>query len=235
MGTTIAITTLSPGDDPERFSAALASGAIRIQTLGDILARYRLHPEHKSLGPDGRWADEQTEGLLRRRPASSAPVLTDLSGKEGNKILERLTGEVEDTEEYRTEYGARADRWRMLVVPVLRQIRDALGPKEMSERVGVHRRSLERVLGTDGVMPHASTRKSYLDVVRDWCSNQLAERDISVGPDRIGTVWCYQQHVAQELVRTCRVCGRPVAHPLALYCSEACRKRASRARKSLRS
>ena len=28
-----------------------------------------------------------------------------LSGKEGNKIIERLTGEVEDPEEYRTDYG----------------------------------------------------------------------------------------------------------------------------------
>jgi hypothetical protein len=89
-------------------------------------------------------------------------------------------------------------------------------------------------LGADAVMPHASTRKRYLDAARTWCSNQLVERGLSVGQDRIGAVWCYQQHVAHELLRTCRVCGRPVGHPLARYCSEGCRKRAYRARISRR-
>jgi hypothetical protein len=203
---------------------------VRLQTLSDVLARYRLHPEHKSLAPDGRWAGEESRGLMERRLVSSAPVLTDLSGKEGNKIIERLTGEVEDVKEYRTDYGARADRWRMLVVPVLRQIQDALGTAEMSERIGVHRRSLERVLGRDAVKPHAITRIWYLDTACDWCSLLLAEREWTPGPDRLGTVWCYQLHVAHELVRTCRVCGRPIEHPLARYCSESCKRRAYRQR-----
>lgn len=75
-GAEIAVTALSAAEDPERFSCALASGAVRLQTLADVLARYRLHPEHKSLAPNGTWADEETRGLLQRRPVSSAPVLT---------------------------------------------------------------------------------------------------------------------------------------------------------------
>jgi hypothetical protein len=229
-GGEVNVTTLSPAGDPERFSSAMASGAVRLQTLTDVLARYRLHPEHKSLGPDGRWAHEETRGLMERRLVSSAPVLTDLSGKEGNKIIERLTGEVEDVKEYRTDYGARADRWRILVVPVLRLIRDALGTADMAERIGVHRRSLERVLGVSVVVPHASTRVRYLDTAREWCSLQLAKRGWMPGLDRLGTVWCYQQIVSPDLVRTCRICGRPIDHPLARYCSQACKKRAYRAR-----
>jgi hypothetical protein len=231
-GGEIAVTTSSPTEDPERFSSVLASGAVRLQTLYDVLARYRLHPEHKSLAPDGTWADEATWGLMQRRPVSSAPVLTDLSGKEGNKIIERLTGEVADAGEYRTDYGTRADRWRTLVLPVLRQIRDALGTAEMSQRVRVHRRSLERVLGSEAVMPHASTRMRYLEAAWDWCSPQLVQAGWTPSRDRLGTVWCYQRHLAYRLVRTCLVCGRPIGHALARYCSEACRKRAYRARKS---
>jgi hypothetical protein len=49
-------------------------------------------------------------GLMLRRPISSAPVLTDLTGEEGNKIIEQLTGEVEEPSEYRTDNGSRADR-----------------------------------------------------------------------------------------------------------------------------
>jgi hypothetical protein len=227
-----AITTLSPGDDPERFSAALASGAVKVQTLGEVLARHRLHPEHKSLAPDGRWAGEATRGLLRRRPISSAPVLTDLTGKEGNKIIERLSGEVEDTDEYRTDYGARADRWRALVVPVLRQMRDDLGTRSLSERIGVHRRSLERVLSPRAALPHSTMRSHYLDAVSEWCSLPLRQAGRLPGQDRIGVVWCYQQHVAPNLIRTCRVCGRPLRHPLARYCGQTCRKRAYRRRQA---
>jgi hypothetical protein len=231
IGAEINVTTLSPTEDLERLSSALASGAVRLQTLADVLTRYRLHPEHKSLAPDGRWAGEETRGLLQRRLISSAPILTDLSGKEGNKLVERLSGEIESVEEYTTDYGARADRWRTLVVPVLRQMREAIGTREMSDRIGVHRRSLERVLSAQDVRPHASTRKRYLDALHDWCSNKLAERGWTVGRDRTGTAWCYQEHLAQELVRTCRVCGRPVAHRLALYCSEACKKMSYRRRR----
>jgi hypothetical protein len=180
-GAEIEVTTLTAAGNPEGFSAAIARGAVRLQTLGDVLSRFRLHPEHKSLAPDGRWAHEEVRGLMHRRAVSSAPVLTDLCGKEGNKLIERLTGEVEAPEEYRTDYGARADRWSTLVVPVLRVMQDALGSVEMSKRIGVHRRSLERVLGAERVRPRASTRKRYLDAVQDWCLNQLAEQGWLVG------------------------------------------------------
>jgi hypothetical protein len=228
-GREIVVTTLSPVEDPERFSGALASGAVRLQTLADVLARYRLHPEHKSLAPSGRWADEETRGLVQRRPVSSAPVLTDLSGKEGNKIIERLTGEVEDAGEYRTDYGARADRWKTLALPVLRRMRDEVGTGTFSQRIGVHRRTLERVLGGSAT-PHASTRARYLSAAGEWCSRALAEAGWIAGPSSIGVLWCYQQHLAFEPVRRCTMCGRRLDHPLALYCSQACRKRAYRRR-----
>lgn len=50
-----------------------------------------------------------------------------MSGKEGTKIIERSTGEVEDAKEYRTDYGTRGNRWRFLAVPVLLAMQEEMG------------------------------------------------------------------------------------------------------------
>lgn len=230
-GEKIRVTTISPGDDPEGFANSVAGGAVRIQTLGDVLARFRLHPEHKSLGPDGHWADEETRGLLRRRPVQSAPVLTDLIGKEGNKLVERLTGEVEAPSEYRTDYGSRSDRWRFLAIPVLRAMQREIGSQELARRVRIHRRSLEKALRkADSSIPHPATRVRYLTAASTWIATKLAERGISAGPDAYGSLWCYSSAAIPESLRVCGVCGRPLVHPLAKYCGETCKKRAYRRR-----
>src|SRR5262249_34430917 len=61
------------------------------QTLGDVLWRHSLHPEDKSLSPDGRPCGPYTSGLLSRRPieAMMPPVFI---GKE----IERKAQEGED-------------------------------------------------------------------------------------------------------------------------------------------
>ena len=74
------------------FAEVLASGAVAVDTLGDILARDTRRPEHKSLTPDA----QDTVGLLQRRPITSRPATTLLTGKEGNKLIERLSGESSD-------------------------------------------------------------------------------------------------------------------------------------------
>jgi hypothetical protein len=227
------VTTVDPGTDPEAFIHATMSGAVRIQTLGDVLARYRLHPEHKSLAPDGRWAAEETRGLLLRRPVESAPVLTDLTGKEANKIIERLTGEITDPREYRVDYGSRADRWETLVIPTLRMMRNDLGADELARRAGVHRRSAERAL-TLRIRPHVSTRRRYSVAVADWCRERLGEEGVLASRDPLGSVWCYLTLVDPTALPVCAVCGRPLTHRLARYCSKTCRTRAYRARRRAR-
>ena len=129
-GEPIQITTADP-HHPE-FNHHLQEGRIRVKTLGDVLAEFRLRPEHKSLAPDGTPATSLTKGLLQRRPIESAPVLTDLVGKEGNELDERGAGVIIDPDDYRSQYGNRGDRWTELVLPVLR----ALGVNEVIRRTG---------------------------------------------------------------------------------------------------
>jgi hypothetical protein len=124
-GKPIEVTWTQPGAGPERFAGAIARGAVPVRTLGQILTGYLDQPEHKSLAPDGLLSTGTTAGLLLRRPVGSAPALTDLTGKEGTKLIERATGEITDPSEYRVRYGERVDRWTALVVPVLPQ----MGPR----------------------------------------------------------------------------------------------------------
>ena len=149
---------------------ALASGAVIVETLGDVVTRYSLRPEHKSLGLNGQPAGSETTGLLQRRPVLSAPVLTDLIGKEGNRLEERTTGEVTDPAEYRVEYGSRVDRWSVLVVPVLRE----MGAAEVARRTGRARRAVERaVRRSQPSRPHAATRAALTRLASGWAGERL--------------------------------------------------------------
>jgi hypothetical protein len=152
-GRRLAVTTM-PQRGAEDVHQAV-SVATPVQTIGDVIRRYRLRPEHKSAAPDGTPARRDTVGALTRRPIESTLALQTLSGKEGNKLLERLTGEVTDPTDYRADYGARAETWG-LVVAAIRH----LGAASVARRSGLHRRTIERTLrqGGDASTPHRANQ-----------------------------------------------------------------------------
>jgi len=82
------------------------------KTFGDYVAEYSLHPEFKSLGPDGRICDRRTAGLLKRTHVKAASIPKFVC-KETNR---RLTHEQDTrvlTESSHVEYspsGPQADR-----------------------------------------------------------------------------------------------------------------------------
>jgi hypothetical protein len=151
------------GAGPDDFGDI--AGSVLVDSIREVVGRYRLRPEHKSLAPDGRPTDGETKGLLRRRPILSAPVLTDLTGKESNRLLERLTGEVTDPDEYRNRYGQRAQRWDILVKPILRQ----MGSSLVALRSGRSRSAVERATrDLSPTTPHSSSIGLYRQVASDW-------------------------------------------------------------------
>jgi hypothetical protein len=223
-GGRIRITTADPSADPERFARRVASGEVRVRTLGDVLHDYARRPEHKSLAPDGTSVTGDTAGELRPRPVESHPALTILTGKEGNKLLERLSGEVTDPREYRSEYGPREDPWQALVVPVLR----AMGAASAAGAAGCSRRSVERAIRKrDGSLPHRATRARLVQAAAEWARPQLG----AAAP--VGDLACLYAFVDRRLgsppVRTCGCgCGRELPARRRLWLSDACRQRANR-------
>ena len=91
-----------------------------IDTKALPTAPYEAKPEHwDSLGWYDRSTGEPTtggtHGLLLRRPVKSHPVRTLLTGKEGKKIIERLTGQASDVSDHRNDHGIRGDRWGLIL------------------------------------------------------------------------------------------------------------------------
>jgi hypothetical protein len=98
-GKPVRILTLAGRPDPDVFAEAAAGGAVVVETIGRVLGRYIHRPEHKSLAPDRCPAGPATVGLLQRRPVYGHRDKTSLIGKEGNRLLERVSGEVDSAVE----------------------------------------------------------------------------------------------------------------------------------------
>jgi hypothetical protein len=63
---------------------------VRARTYADVLDRYGVHPEPKSVAPDGSSSDEQTVGLLGR--GDDHVVTVRFIGKEANLIEQQEEG-----------------------------------------------------------------------------------------------------------------------------------------------
>ncbi len=143
-------------------------GLARVDSYGDVLARYPGHPEAKSLAPDGGPCRRVTEGLLRRRPVEVGKIV--LIGKESTRIEERRTGEltVDDTDERLTMYDDR-DEWYRLTLPKLREV--DMDVDTMAHAIGMSGRRLRDILGGK-VWPHEQQRNSLLTLIEDQRSEE---------------------------------------------------------------
>jgi hypothetical protein len=227
-GKLLTVTTAQQRDDPERFADALTSGAIVIDTLGAVLSRYGRRPEHKSLAPDGQPATGRTHGLLRRRPVASSPVHTLLTGKEGNRITERLTGQTSDIGEYRNDYGKRVDRWDVIL-----QVLKDIGPGRIIGHGIPHSTVHDTLRGARPRKHYAA----YLGVASAHATASLQRWGSKVPTDPSSQLTAYLREHDRRTngLRLCEHCGRPLtasARSDARYDTAACRKAAVRRRRA---
>jgi hypothetical protein len=214
--------------DSETRADALARGDVPIQLLGDVLAQYRRRAEHKSLDPSGGPAGRESSGLLLRRPIVSSPEETELTGKEGNKLEERMTGEVVDLPEYRNSYGRRGEIW-LMVLEVLREI----GAPRLVELIGFSRRAIYNVLS--GTRPRAEHVREYERVAVEFARERLLAWKIDTPElgSAILTRYLEERKERGEDVRRCEWCGKAIPAEVrtdARFCSDRCRSLAARAR-----
>jgi hypothetical protein len=101
-----------------RRGYALPPDTAIVKTYRDVLAAYRVHPEPKSLGPDGRPCARDTFGLLSRRPVQTLSI-THI-GKETNLLDEIQAGLIGDEEQVLTEYhDLQRNSWATIERPAL--------------------------------------------------------------------------------------------------------------------
>ncbi|MBT3328204.1 MAG: hypothetical protein HN396_18420, partial [Gemmatimonadales bacterium] len=154
---------------PHRISTSDTFGgteAVRVQTYADVLARYRVHPESKSLGPDGTECGRSTVGLLGRRPVSTTNPR--LIGKESNKLEELTAGLVLTADEVTQSYD---DPWD-LTVDVLR----LLSNPERELATGRAKRTVQSWLQmVDAPRPGKSKRQMISALVARWARKELVE------------------------------------------------------------
>lgn len=229
-GEPLNVSTAQARNQPERFAHALASGAVIIDTLANILSRYTRRTEHKSLAPDRRAAGSTSTGLLQRRSVIAGSASTLLTGKEGNKLIERLTGEVTGISEYRNDYGTRSDPWQEQILPVLKD----MGAARIITR-GLPKATVYRALN-EPRRPRRANRERLQTAAVLFARERLAEWEIAMpAPALVLAVYLHQRDLRGETTRRCEWCGAPMPPGVrgdARYHTGACRQAARRARLS---
>jgi hypothetical protein len=112
------------------------SGRIRVHDYGDLVRSLPLHPESKSLGPDGEVCGPQTRGLLSRRTIEIGNTVH--VGKESTQ-LDRgaLEGAWRRVKVYKEP---EPDEWEEVLLPRLLEMPTA----EIARRMGVDRSTVKR-------------------------------------------------------------------------------------------
>jgi hypothetical protein len=224
-GRPIRVTTIQ-GDDPELRAHELLH-AVPIALIADILTRYRRRAERKSLAPDGgRPAGQETRGLLQRRPVVSSPPQTELTGKEGNKLDERHSGEVTQPSEYRSDYGRRASTWPM-VVAILQE----LGAPEIAWQTSISRSAVYDVMR--GAQPRSEHAREYETIALRFASERFLNWGLDPPAHPIERLKRYlaEREARGEDIRRCEWDGKPIPpgrRSDARFCSNRCRRAASR-------
>ncbi len=101
-----------------RGGRPLPAAVVGVKSYRDVLDAYRVNPEPKSLGPDGRPCTRLTIGLLTPRRVEALTIAH--IGKESNLLDEIQAGLIGDQDEVLTEYvDTRRDPWNRLLPPIL--------------------------------------------------------------------------------------------------------------------
>ncbi len=77
---------------------------IELKRIRRVVRDYRLHPESKSVAPDGSPCRPTTSGLLGRQVVTLEGI-THI-GKESNKLEQQQEAMISDFDEILTDYGA---------------------------------------------------------------------------------------------------------------------------------
>ena len=206
-------------------------GVVLLKTYREVLARYAVHPEPKSLDPEGSPCTRRSPpGLLGRRPVTMLTL--SLIGKESNRFDEVAAGLIGTLDDTLASYGdPGVHAWRDLVVPAMADFPS----REVAERAGLETRTIQRIKRRAIAKSHDRNR-ALLTLVVAELTGEAIERWGDVSPtDPMSCIAFYLDHYEvhrDELL--CLVCRVALTDSRRRYCSQACKKRAYRRRRHSR-
>jgi hypothetical protein len=137
-------------------------GAVRLQTIGDVVAAYRLHPETKSGDPRGGLGRRGSIGVLPRLTVRAVGPPVHI-GKESNRLEEVQDGLVSDPDEVYVEYRDERREWEA-ARPALRRLREDRGWQHLAGQSGLSERAVRYALNSR-TLPHRVARRRLLGLV----------------------------------------------------------------------
>jgi hypothetical protein len=138
-----------------------------VKSYAQVLREYRLHPEHKFNGPDGKPCGRNTTGILHRRPVH----VLDLRhiGKEANRLDDVQAGLIGDLNDVLTEYhDPDGGLFHRLVLPVL----DRYSGRQLGQLVASDRRTIDRI--RSGQKPRLGLRNALTALAVNIAEAELA-------------------------------------------------------------
>ena len=127
----------------------------RLKTYRDVVELFRVHPEPKSAGPDGRVCGLASRGLLRRRHVEQFGV--EYVGKESHRLEEVNAGLIHDHGDVLVGYGS--DAWRRLR-PRLHEF----AARELAEASGVSIRYM-RAIRNGATEPSENVKRALASLI----------------------------------------------------------------------
>jgi len=204
-------------------------GVARVKTYRDVLTDYRVHRETKSAAPDGSICGRGTRGLLRRRVVRAIGHPAYI-GKEANKLEAVQAGLVHSRDDVLNLYpDARHDAWQELVLPVVKEMDAAM----LAKATAISPRQIRNVQKGD-VAPHTGNQVSLKHAAASFARGRLPQ---PAPHDDLAALTAYldMRPAIEPTMRTCSACQQSFV-PTSLqqqYCSQRCKKRTARARRSV--
>lgn len=151
------------GGETLRLGSEYNGKTLTPQTLSNVIWRHFLHPEDKSLSPDGQLCNAYTRGLLLRRPVAAISPLIPI-GKE----IERRSQEGEDVsvldQAGPVRYHPRKTANTRPADAALIERAKRFPKKLLGRESGVSQHAIGRFL--NGARIHPSTRKKVAESVK---------------------------------------------------------------------
>jgi hypothetical protein len=200
-----------------------------LKTYRDVLTLYALHPEPKSLDPNGQPCSRRSPpGLLARRPVTLLTL--SLIGKESNRLEETIAGLIGSLDETLATYNSpNENTWTTLVLPALA----GFPTRQLAALTELDARSIQRIKTRATNTPHDRNRALLTLITAQLASQQLETWGITPPRAPLEQIATYlDNRDTHKPVRRCVVCGTPLSGRQRSYCSEAHKKAAYRARRS---